>query len=76
MALPDPAGGGRQALYVSFASPPDADALEEARCQLAALEAHQRIAREETPRSRGATHAIEIDAKGHRRLVRKRLSAR
>jgi hypothetical protein len=63
-------------LYVSFATPPDAEALEEARCHLAALEANRQIARDATRASRGATHAIEVDAKGHRRLVRKRLSAR
>ncbi len=76
VALPDPAPGARESLYVAFASPPDAEALEEARCTLAALETHQRIARDQTRASRGATHAIEIDAKGHRRLVRKRMSAR
>jgi len=72
----DPASAAEAPVYLSFPSPPDAETLEEARCHLASLEANQQIAREGGRPPRGATHAIETDAKGHRRLVRKRLSAR
>jgi hypothetical protein len=74
--LPDPAPGTGDPVYLCFTSPPDAEALEEARSHLASLEANHQIAREGTRLPKGATHAIETDAKGHRRLVRKRLSAR
>lgn len=74
--LTDPAPGTGEPVYLSFPSPPDAEALEEARCHLASLEANHQIAREGSRLPPGATHAIQTDGKGHRRLVRKRLSAR
>ena len=73
--LPDPVAGAEGPVYLPFPSPPDSEALEEARCHLASLEANHQIAREGARLRPGATHAIETDAKGHRRLVRKRMSA-
>jgi hypothetical protein len=74
--LPDPAPGAKDPLYVSFPSPPDGEALAEAASYVATLEANRQIARSADQASAGATHAIERDAEGHRRLVRKRFSAR
>ena len=74
--LPDPAPGAKDPLYVSFPAPPDAEALAEAASYVAALEANRQIVRSADQSEAGATHAIERDAKGHRRLVRKRFSAR
>jgi hypothetical protein len=76
VAVPDPAPGATEPIYVSFSSPPDAEALAEAASQVATLEANCQISRggESTPP--GATHVVERDAVGHRRLVRKRFSAR
>jgi hypothetical protein len=76
VALPDPAPGVTEDVYLAFPGPPDAEALEEARVHLAALEAHGRIAREGARSGAGTTHAIETDARGHRRLVRKRATPR
>ena len=74
--LPDPAPGAKDPLYVSFPAPPDGEALAEAASYLATLEANRQIARSPDQSEPGATHAIERDAKGHRRLVRRRFSAR
>jgi hypothetical protein len=74
--LRDPAPGAQAPVYVPFKAAPDAEALAEARCHLEGLEAAGRIEREDAPVRRGTTHAIETDARGHRRLVRKRFSAR
>jgi hypothetical protein len=75
-AVPDPAPGATEPIYVSFPAPPDAEALTEAATQLAALEARRQISREGGASPPGATHAIERDAVGHRRLVRKRFARR
>lgn len=74
--MPDPAPGTKEPIYVSFPAPPDEEALAEAASYLATLEANRQIARGPGPSPPGATHAIELDAKGHRRLVRKRFSRR
>ena len=74
--LPDPVPGAKGPLYVSFPTPPDAEALAEATSYVATLEANRQIARRPDQSDPGATHAIERDAQGHRRLVRKRFSAR
>lgn len=74
--LPDPAPGAKDPIYVSFPAPPDAEALAEAASYVATLEANRQIVRSPDQSEASATHAIERDAKGHRRLVRKRFSAR
>jgi hypothetical protein len=74
--LPDPAPGAKDPIYVSFLGRPDAEALAEAASYVATLEANGQIARSPEQPEPDATHAIERDAKGHRRLVRKRFSAR
>ena len=74
--LPDPAPGAKDPIYVSFPAPPDDLALAEAASYVATLEANRQIARSPDQSEAGATHAIERDAKGHRRLVRRRFSAR
>jgi hypothetical protein len=73
--LPDPAPGATEPLYVSFPSPPDAEALAEASSYVASLEARRQIAREPGLAPPGATHRIEVDAQGRRRLVRLGFSA-
>lgn len=73
--VPDKASGGKDPLYVSFPSPPDRDALAEAASYVATLEANRQIASSPDKEEPGTTHAIERDAEGHRRLVRKRFSA-
>ena len=73
--LPDPAPGAKDPLYVSFPATPDKEALAEAASYVASLEANRQIARSADASDAGATHAIERDAEGHRRLVRKRFSA-
>ena len=75
-AVPDPAPGALEPIYVSFPTPPDAEALADAASLVATLEANCQIAREEGSPRPGATHTVERDAVGHRRLVRKRFSAR
>ena len=74
--LPDPSPGAKDPIYVSFPAPPDDEALAEAASYVATLEANRQIARSPGEAEPGATHALERDAKGHRRLVRKRFSAR
>ena len=74
--LPDPAPGAKDPIYVSFPAPPDDEALAEAASSVATLEAKRQIARSPDQSEPGATHAIECDAQGHRRLIRKRFSAR
>jgi len=74
--LPDPAPGAREPIYVSFPAPPDEDAMAEATSYLASLEARKQIARGPGRPALGATHEIEIDVTGKKRLVRKRFSAR
>jgi hypothetical protein len=74
--IPDPAPGAREPIYVCFPAPPDEEALAEAASYLASLEARGQIARPSQPLHRGATHELEIDGNGNKRLVRKRVSAR
>jgi hypothetical protein len=74
--LADPAPGAKDPIYVSFLGPPDEEALAEAASYVATLEANRQIARNPEQPDPDATHAIERDARGHRRLVRKRFSAR
>ena len=74
--LADTAAGAKDPLYVSFPAPPDGEALAEAASYVATLEANRQIARSPDESEPGATHAIERDGQGHRRLVRKRFSAR
>jgi hypothetical protein len=73
--LPDPAPGVTEPLYVSFPTAPDEEALAEASSYVATLEARRQIAREPGIASPGATHRIEVDAQGRRRLVRVGFSA-
>jgi hypothetical protein len=54
---------------------PSAEQLAEARSFIGSLAAHGQIAGTASGPGRGATHAIETDAQGRRRLVRKRFSA-
>jgi hypothetical protein len=61
---------------MSFASPPDEEALAEAASYLEALEARKQIARKPGRPAPGATHQLEIDVAGRKRLVRRRFSAR
>ena len=74
--LPDPAPGVQEPIYVSFPAPPDAEALAEAAGYLKGLEARGQIARENGRGAAGATHELEIDVTGKKKLVRKRFSAR
>ncbi len=73
--VPDPAPGAQEPIYVSFPSPPDEEALAEAASYVASLEARGQIARPQCAVP-GATHELEIDRNGKKRLVRKRFSAR
>lgn len=52
---------------------PGPDEIAEAGALVASLAAHRQIAQGEL--AAGATHSIETDAGGQRRLVRKRFSA-
>jgi len=74
--LPDPAPEAKEPIYMSFASPPDEQALAEAASYLETLEARKQIARDPGRMTPGATHQLEIDVAGRKRLVRKRFSAR
>lgn len=74
--VPDPAPGATEPIYVSFPAPPDEEALAEAASYLASLEARRQIAREPGETAPGATHRIELDAEGRKRLVRRGFAAR
>jgi hypothetical protein len=74
--LPDPAPGCREPIYVSFPGPPDPEALAEAEGYLRSLEERGQIARQPGRPAPGATHELEIDVTGKKKLVRKRYSAR
>jgi hypothetical protein len=74
--LPDPAPGAKDPIYVSFPAPPDEEALAEAAGYLRSLEARGQIVREPGRGGPSATHQLEIDVTGKKRLVRKRISAR
>jgi hypothetical protein len=74
--LPDPAPGCEEPIYVSFPAPPDPEALAEAEGYLKGLEARGQIAREPGRPAPGATHELEIDGNGKKKLIRKRYSAR
>lgn len=74
--LADPAPGATEPIYVAFPAPPDEEALAEAASYLASLVANLRIAREPGKAPPGATHQIETDAEGRKRLVRMRYTAR
>lgn len=74
--VPDPAPGATDPIYVSFPAPPDEEALAEAASYLASLEARRQIAREPGGAAPGATHRIELDAEGRKRLVRQGFAAR
>jgi len=74
VAVPDPAAGEDAPIYLSFPGPPDADALAEAESYLAGLEARHQIAREAGSVPAGATHALEVDRDGRKKLVRRRMS--
>jgi len=76
LPLPDPAPQAKDPIYMSFASPPDEEALAEAASYLETLEARKQIAREPGRPAPGATHELEIDGAGRKRLVRRRFSAR
>ena len=72
--VPDP--GTREPIYVPFPAPPDDEALAEAASYVESLEARGQIDREPGEPHPGATHAVEVDPEGRRRLVRKRFAAR
>ena len=72
--VPDPTPGAKETIYLPFPSPPDAAALAEAARYVATLETNRQIAREPGTAAPGTTHAIERDAQGRRRLVRRRFS--
>jgi hypothetical protein len=74
--LPDPAPGAKEPIYMSFPAPPDGEALAEAASYLVSLEARKQIARDGGQLAPGATHSLEIDTEGKKRLVRKRFAAR
>jgi hypothetical protein len=54
---------------------PDAEAIEDAASFVQTLEDNQQVAHEAGPLPPGATHRIETDKKGRKRLVRKRFTA-
>ena len=74
--VPDPAPGAKEPIYMSFPAPPDEEALAEAASYLASLDARKQIARDGGAFAAGATHSVEIDPEGKKRLVRKRFSLR
>jgi hypothetical protein len=74
--LPDPAPGCEEPIYVSFPAPPGQAEIEEAEGYLKSLEERGQIAREPGRPAPGATHELEIDLTGKKKLVRKRYSAR
>ncbi len=74
--VPDPAPGAQEPIYVSFPTPPDEEALAEAADYLKSLEARGQIARKPGRGAPGATHELEVDVAGKKKLVRKRYSAR
>jgi hypothetical protein len=76
VALPDPAPGAQEPIYVSFPAPPDDEALAEATGYLKGLEERGQIVRDPGHAAPGATHELEVDVTGKKRLVRKRFSAR
>ena len=67
--------GPKGELVGSLPKRPSDDQLAEASAFVGSLAAHGQIAGAGHGPTRGATHAIETDAKGRRRLVRKRFSA-
>lgn len=73
--VPDPKAGARGPILVPLPGEPTAEALAEAAHFVETLEANRQIARGSGPLSPGATHRIERDARGTKRLVRKRFSA-
>lgn len=64
----------RDGAFAAEVAAPSAEDLAEARAYAESLAAHGQIAADGAA-GRGATHAIETDGEGRRRLVRKRFSA-
>ena len=73
--IPDPKDRGKSTLQVQVPIDATAQELAEAEQHVKALEANQQIAREAGQLPPGATHQVESDALGRKRLVRKRYSA-
>lgn len=67
--------GSKGELAGTLAKQPSKEQLAEARAFVGSLATHGQIASAGGGAARDATHAIEIDAQGRRKLVRKRFSA-
>jgi len=73
--VPDPKPGAAGPILVPLPGKRTPETLAEASRFVETLEANRQIAREPGPLPAGATHRIEKDARGGKRLVRKRFSA-
>ncbi|PYO37848.1 MAG: hypothetical protein DMD86_01880 [Candidatus Rokuibacteriota bacterium] len=73
--VPDPKPGAEGPILVPLPGKPTPEGLAEAARLVETLEANSQIAREPGPLPAGATHRIEKDARGGKRLVRTRFSA-
>lgn len=67
--------GKPQQLAVELPANANSEDTEEAKSFVETLEANDQIQHEPGPMQPGKTHQIETDAKGNKRLVRKRYSA-
>ena len=76
VTVKDPAGSKREHLLVDV--PGDATAADQLEAEhfVRVLDANQQLTREPGPLPPGATHQIETDRAGAKRVVRKRFSAR
>ncbi|HXI53713.1 MAG TPA: hypothetical protein VNH84_19500, partial [Candidatus Saccharimonadales bacterium] len=66
--------GARGQFRSKFLTRPSAEQVAEAASFVRSLARHGQIAGQTAKNPRGATHQIETDEKGNRRLVRKRFS--
>ena len=73
--IPDPKLGETDPILVRLTDQPTPEMLAEAKQFVETLEANRQIAREPGALPPGATHQIERDAQGRKRLVQKRVTA-
>jgi hypothetical protein len=73
--VPDPKPGETDPILVRLTGEPTSEAVAEAMQFVETLEANRQIAREPGPLPPGATHQIQRDAQGRKRLVQKRVAA-
>jgi len=75
VSVKDPAGSKRRRLLVEL--PREATAAEQLEAEdfVRVLDANQQLARKPGPLPPGATHQLETDRSGAKRVVRKRFSA-